>query len=73
MGNMLEEIRDIYIVQVKRQNKTKKKNGDWIDDRIESWVSNSDSIDDKEIEFLVQFSTLTTKKKQKKKRLIKFY
>ena len=38
-------------------------NGDWIDDKIESWVSNSDSIDDKEREFLVQFSTLTIEKR----------
>ncbi|KAE9584780.1 Protein Ycf2 [Lupinus albus] len=38
----------------------KNMNGDWIDDKIESWVSNSDLIDDKEIELLVQFSTLTT-------------
>ncbi|RZC56626.1 hypothetical protein C5167_015504 [Papaver somniferum] len=29
----------------------------------QSWVANSDSIDDEEREFLVQFSTLTTKKK----------
>ncbi|KAH0851495.1 LOW QUALITY PROTEIN: hypothetical protein HID58_094701 [Brassica napus] len=36
--------------------------GDWIDDKIESWVANSDSIDDKEREFLVQFSTLGQKK-----------
>ena len=36
--------------------KRKKVNGDWIDDKIESWVSNSDSIDDKDREFLVQFS-----------------
>uniref|UniRef100_UPI0031F4186F hypothetical chloroplast RF21 n=1 Tax=Platylobium parviflorum TaxID=3041830 RepID=UPI0031F4186F len=43
--------------------KIKNVNGDWIDDKIESWVSNSDSIDDKEREFLVQFSTLTTKKR----------
>nr|YP_009450099.1 hypothetical chloroplast RF2 [Burmannia championii]YP_009450106.1 hypothetical chloroplast RF2 [Burmannia championii]ANK36296.1 hypothetical chloroplast RF2 [Burmannia championii]ANK36303.1 hypothetical chloroplast RF2 [Burmannia championii] len=41
----------------------KKVNGDWIDDKIESWVANSDSIDDEEREFLVQFSTLTTEKK----------
>ena len=44
------------------------RNGDWIDDKIKSWVSNNDSIDykereflveidDKEREFLVQFST----------------
>nr|YP_009346523.1 ycf2 [Cucumis x hytivus]YP_009346537.1 photosystem I assembly protein ycf2 [Cucumis x hytivus]QCY72886.1 Ycf2 [Cucumis hystrix]AOW71134.1 ycf2 [Cucumis x hytivus]AOW71148.1 photosystem I assembly protein ycf2 [Cucumis x hytivus]QCY72903.1 Ycf2 [Cucumis hystrix] len=38
-------------------------NGDWIDDKIQSWVWNSDSIDDKEREFLVQFSTLTTEKR----------
>jgi len=38
-------------------------NGDWIDDQIESWVSNTDSIDDKEKEFLVQFSTLTIEKR----------
>ncbi|KAL8519283.1 hypothetical protein ACS0TY_010286 [Phlomoides rotata] len=38
-------------------------NGDWIDDKIESWVANSDSIDDEEREFLVQFSALTTEKR----------
>nr|YP_010330803.1 hypothetical protein RF2 [Parietaria floridana]YP_010330820.1 hypothetical protein RF2 [Parietaria floridana]UNY34025.1 hypothetical protein RF2 [Parietaria floridana]UNY34042.1 hypothetical protein RF2 [Parietaria floridana] len=43
--------------------KRKKVNGDWIDDKIESWVSNSDWIDDKDREFLVQFSTLTTEKR----------
>nr|YP_010330720.1 hypothetical protein RF2 [Pilea dolichocarpa]YP_010330737.1 hypothetical protein RF2 [Pilea dolichocarpa]UNY33859.1 hypothetical protein RF2 [Pilea dolichocarpa]UNY33876.1 hypothetical protein RF2 [Pilea dolichocarpa] len=43
--------------------KRKKVNGDWIDDKIESWVSNSDSIDDKDREFVVQFSTLTTEKR----------
>lgn len=43
--------------------KRKKVNGDWIDDKIESWVANSDWIDDKEREFLVQFSTLTTEKR----------
>nr|YP_009473391.1 Ycf2 [Geum rupestre]YP_009473411.1 Ycf2 [Geum rupestre]QXU57477.1 putative chloroplast RF2 [Geum rupestre var. rupestre]WEG90815.1 Ycf2 protein [[Taihangia] rupestris var. ciliata]AVI26269.1 Ycf2 [Geum rupestre]AVI26286.1 Ycf2 [Geum rupestre]QXU57497.1 putative chloroplast RF2 [Geum rupestre var. rupestre] len=43
--------------------KRKNVNGDWIDDKIESWVSNSDSIGDKEREFLVQFSTLTTEKR----------
>ena len=37
--------------------KRKKVNGDWIDEKIESWVANSDSIDDEEREFLVQFST----------------
>ena len=38
-------------------------NGDWIDDKMESWVANSDSIDDEEREFLVQFSTLMTEKR----------
>nr|YP_009568204.1 hypothetical protein RF2 [Sesuvium portulacastrum]YP_009568221.1 hypothetical protein RF2 [Sesuvium portulacastrum]QBE85991.1 hypothetical protein RF2 [Sesuvium portulacastrum]QBE85992.1 hypothetical protein RF2 [Sesuvium portulacastrum]UJJ81973.1 Ycf2 [Sesuvium portulacastrum]UJJ81990.1 Ycf2 [Sesuvium portulacastrum] len=41
----------------------KRVNGDWIDDKIESWVASSDSIDDEEREFLVQFSTLTTEKR----------
>nr|YP_009767955.1 Ycf2 [Pterogyne nitens]YP_009767972.1 Ycf2 [Pterogyne nitens]QIS98573.1 Ycf2 [Pterogyne nitens]QIS98590.1 Ycf2 [Pterogyne nitens] len=49
----------IYSLIRKRKNV----NGDWIDDKIESWVSNSDSIDDKEREFLVQLSTLTTEKR----------
>nr|UUL98470.1 Ycf2 [Celosia argentea]UUL98490.1 Ycf2 [Celosia argentea] len=43
--------------------KRKGVNGDWIDDKIESWVASSDSIDDEEREFLVQFSTLTTEKR----------
>nr|YP_010374780.1 hypothetical protein RF2 [Heteranthera callifolia]YP_010374798.1 hypothetical protein RF2 [Heteranthera callifolia]QXU58215.1 hypothetical protein RF2 [Heteranthera callifolia]QXU58235.1 hypothetical protein RF2 [Heteranthera callifolia] len=43
--------------------KRKRVNGDWIDEKIESWVTNSDSIDDEEREFLVQFSTLTTEKR----------
>lgn len=43
--------------------KRKKVNGAWIDDKIESWVASSDSIDDEEREFLVQFSTLTTEKR----------
>nr|YP_009569979.1 hypothetical protein RF2 [Montia fontana]YP_009569996.1 hypothetical protein RF2 [Montia fontana]QBC68354.1 hypothetical protein RF2 [Montia fontana]QBC68355.1 hypothetical protein RF2 [Montia fontana] len=43
--------------------KTKRVNGDWIDDKIESWVASSDSIDDEEREFLVQFSTLTAEKR----------
>nr|UCS40777.1 hypothetical protein RF2 [Astragalus nuttallianus var. imperfectus] len=42
--------------------KRKKVNSDWIDDKIESWISNSDFIADKEREFLVQFSTLTEEK-----------
>nr|AYP31976.1 hypothetical chloroplast RF21 [Canna iridiflora] len=43
--------------------KRKKVNGDWIDEKIESGVANSDSIDDEEREFLVQLSTLTTEKR----------
>ncbi|KAH0849737.1 LOW QUALITY PROTEIN: hypothetical protein HID58_096128, partial [Brassica napus] len=56
--------KDIYSLIRKRKNVS----GDWIDDKIESWVANSDSIDDKEREFLVQFSTLRAEKG-----LIKFY
>ncbi|RZC79458.1 hypothetical protein C5167_003704, partial [Papaver somniferum] len=51
--------KEIYSLIRKRKNV----NVDWIDDKIESWVANSDSIDDEEREFLVQFSTLTTKKR----------
>nr|YP_009319772.1 Ycf2 [Salpinga maranonensis]YP_009319790.1 Ycf2 [Salpinga maranonensis]APA18818.1 Ycf2 [Salpinga maranonensis]APA18819.1 Ycf2 [Salpinga maranonensis] len=51
--------KEIYSLIRKRKNV----NVDWIDDKIESWVANSDSIDDKEREFLVQFSTLTTEKR----------
>lgn len=36
--------------------------GDWINDKIESWILNSELIADKEREFLLQFSTLTTEK-----------
>ena len=43
--------------------KRKKVKGDWIDDKIESWVATSDLIDDKERKFLIQFSTLTTEKR----------
>uniref|UniRef100_A0A6N2MEG1 Protein Ycf2 n=1 Tax=Salix viminalis TaxID=40686 RepID=A0A6N2MEG1_SALVM len=50
--------KEIYSLIRKRKNV----NGDWID-KIESLVANSDSIDDKEREFLVQFSTLTTEKR----------
>nr|YP_009166849.1 putative chloroplast RF21 [Viscum crassulae]YP_009166857.1 putative chloroplast RF21 [Viscum crassulae]ALC75149.1 putative chloroplast RF21 [Viscum crassulae]ALC75157.1 putative chloroplast RF21 [Viscum crassulae] len=38
-------------------------NGDWMDDKIESWLANSDSMDDEERELLVQFSTLTIEKR----------
>nr|YP_009861266.1 photosystem I assembly protein Ycf2 [Orontium aquaticum]QIU82957.1 photosystem I assembly protein Ycf2 [Orontium aquaticum] len=51
--------KEIYSLIRKRKNV----NGDWIDDKIESWVANSDSINDEEREFLVQFSTLTTEKR----------
>nr|QTC31464.1 hypothetical chloroplast RF21 [Pisum sativum subsp. elatius] len=37
--------------------------GDWINDKIESWILNSELIADKEREFLLQFSTLTTEKR----------
>nr|YP_010175997.1 Ycf2 [Oldenlandia diffusa]YP_010176015.1 Ycf2 [Oldenlandia diffusa]QSM35091.1 Ycf2 [Oldenlandia diffusa]QSM35109.1 Ycf2 [Oldenlandia diffusa] len=50
--------KEIYSFIRKRKNG----NGNWIDDKIESWVANSDSIGDEEREFLVQFSTLTTEK-----------
>nr|YP_009109941.1 hypothetical chloroplast RF21 [Trifolium strictum]AIJ28408.1 hypothetical chloroplast RF21 [Trifolium strictum] len=42
--------------------KRKYVNSDWIDDKIESWILNTDFIADKEREFLLQFSTLTTEK-----------
>nr|YP_009242107.1 hypothetical chloroplast RF21 [Stenogyne haliakalae]YP_009242127.1 hypothetical chloroplast RF21 [Stenogyne haliakalae]AMQ32904.1 hypothetical chloroplast RF21 [Stenogyne haliakalae]AMQ32925.1 hypothetical chloroplast RF21 [Stenogyne haliakalae] len=51
--------KEIYSLIRKRKNV----NGDWVDDKIESWVANSDSIDDEEREFLVQFSALTTEKR----------
>ncbi|KAK8317358.1 hypothetical protein V6Z11_A13G102600 [Gossypium hirsutum] len=51
--------KEIYSLIRKRKNVS----GDWIDEKIESWVVNSDSIDDKEREFLVQFSTLTIEKR----------
>nr|YP_010729113.1 Ycf2 protein [Trimezia steyermarkii]YP_010729131.1 Ycf2 protein [Trimezia steyermarkii]WEA82092.1 Ycf2 protein [Trimezia steyermarkii]WEA82110.1 Ycf2 protein [Trimezia steyermarkii] len=54
--------KEIYSLIRKRKNA----NGDWIDDKIESWVANSDSIDDEERQFLVRFSTLTTEKRIEK-------
>ncbi|MCE3216051.1 Protein Ycf2 [Datura stramonium] len=39
----------IYSLIIKRKNV----NGEWIDDKIESWVANNDSIDDEERKFLV--------------------
>nr|YP_009642731.1 hypothetical chloroplast RF2 [Medicago biflora]QCO74216.1 hypothetical chloroplast RF2 [Medicago biflora] len=43
--------------------KRKDVNSDWIDDKIESWILSSDFVSDKEREFMVQFSTLTTEKR----------
>nr|YP_010249895.1 hypothetical protein RF2 [Strobilanthes biocullata]QTT78337.1 hypothetical protein RF2 [Strobilanthes biocullata] len=51
--------KEIYSLIRKRKNV----NGDWIDDKIESWAANSDSIDDEERDFLVQLSALTTEKR----------
>nr|QWL15908.1 hypothetical chloroplast RF21 [Plantago coronopus]QWL15930.1 hypothetical chloroplast RF21 [Plantago coronopus] len=51
--------KEIYALIRKRKNG----NGGWIDEKIESWVANSDSIDDEEREFLVQFSALTTEER----------
>nr|YP_010031000.1 hypothetical protein RF2 [Chlorophytum comosum]YP_010031017.1 hypothetical protein RF2 [Chlorophytum comosum]QOV01882.1 hypothetical protein RF2 [Chlorophytum comosum]QOV01899.1 hypothetical protein RF2 [Chlorophytum comosum] len=51
--------KEIYSLIRKRKNV----NGDWIHDKIESWVANSDLVDDEEREFLVQFSTLMTEKR----------
>jgi hypothetical protein len=48
----------IYSLIRKRKNV----NSDWIDDKIEFWISNTDFIADKEREFLLQFSTLTAEK-----------
>nr|YP_009247550.1 hypothetical chloroplast RF21 [Tahina spectabilis]AMW65517.1 hypothetical chloroplast RF21 [Tahina spectabilis] len=59
MRHLSRTSKEIYSLIRKRKNV----NGDWIDDKIESWVANSDSIDDEEREFLVQFSTLTTEKR----------
>jgi len=49
----------IYSLIRKRKNM----NSAWIDDKIESWISTSDLIADKEREFLFQFSTLTPEKR----------
>nr|ATL62496.1 Ycf2 [Coptosapelta flavescens] len=56
--HLVHTSKEIYSLIRKRKNV----NGDWIDDKIESWVANSDWISDQEREFLVQFSTLTTEK-----------
>nr|YP_011017271.1 Ycf2 [Calystegia hederacea]YP_011017288.1 Ycf2 [Calystegia hederacea]WQF68934.1 Ycf2 [Calystegia hederacea]WQF68951.1 Ycf2 [Calystegia hederacea] len=51
--------KEIYSLIRKRKNV----NGVWIDDKIESWVANSDSIHEEERKFLVQLSALTTEKR----------
>ena len=56
-GHLSSTSKEIYSLLRKRKNM----NGDWIDDKIESWIVNSDSIDD-ERDFLVLFSTLRTEK-----------
>nr|YP_009141305.1 hypothetical chloroplast RF21 [Lathyrus inconspicuus]AIL55831.1 hypothetical chloroplast RF21 [Lathyrus inconspicuus] len=49
----------IYSVIKKRKNM----NSDWINDKIESWISNSEFISDKERQFFLEFSTLTIEKR----------
>nr|YP_009409935.1 Ycf2 [Cressa cretica]ASJ65062.1 Ycf2 [Cressa cretica] len=44
--------KEIYSLIRKRKNV----NGNWIDDKIESWVANSDSMHEEERKFLVQLS-----------------
>nr|YP_001430146.1 ycf2 protein [Cuscuta reflexa]P32033.2 RecName: Full=Protein Ycf2 [Cuscuta reflexa]CAM98433.1 ycf2 protein [Cuscuta reflexa] len=51
--------KEIYSLIRKRKNV----NGVWIDDKLESWVANSDSIHEEERKFLVQLSALTTEKR----------
>ena len=36
---------------------------EWLDDKVESWLLSSDLIDDKERDFMAQFSALTTEKR----------
>nr|YP_009664110.1 Ycf2 protein [Cuscuta costaricensis]YP_009664161.1 Ycf2 protein [Cuscuta costaricensis]QCW07746.1 Ycf2 protein [Cuscuta costaricensis]QCW07797.1 Ycf2 protein [Cuscuta costaricensis] len=50
--------KDIYSLLRKRKNV----NWEWIDDQIESWVANTNSIHEEESKFLVQLATLTTEK-----------
>nr|YP_010760424.1 Ycf2 protein [Cuscuta nevadensis]YP_010760476.1 Ycf2 protein [Cuscuta nevadensis]WEY30399.1 Ycf2 protein [Cuscuta nevadensis]WEY30400.1 Ycf2 protein [Cuscuta nevadensis] len=50
--------KDIYSVLRKRKNV----NWEWIDDQIESWVANTNSIHEEESKFLVQLAALTTEK-----------
>ncbi|GFP89113.1 protein ycf2 [Phtheirospermum japonicum] len=57
MRHLSHTSKEIYSLIRKNVNK------DWIDDKTKSWVTNSNSIDDEERKFLVQFSTLTTEKR----------
>nr|YP_009663774.1 Ycf2 protein [Cuscuta boldinghii]YP_009663798.1 Ycf2 protein [Cuscuta boldinghii]QCW07709.1 Ycf2 protein [Cuscuta boldinghii]QCW07710.1 Ycf2 protein [Cuscuta boldinghii] len=50
--------KDIYSLLRKRKNV----NWEWIDDQIESWVVNTNSIHEEESQFLVQLATLTAEK-----------
>nr|YP_010760484.1 Ycf2 protein [Cuscuta polyanthemos]YP_010760536.1 Ycf2 protein [Cuscuta polyanthemos]WEY30459.1 Ycf2 protein [Cuscuta polyanthemos]WEY30460.1 Ycf2 protein [Cuscuta polyanthemos] len=50
--------KDIYSLIRKRKNV----NWEWIDDQIESWVANTDSIHEEESKLLVQLAALTTEK-----------
>nr|YP_010760304.1 Ycf2 protein [Cuscuta pacifica]YP_010760356.1 Ycf2 protein [Cuscuta pacifica]WEY30279.1 Ycf2 protein [Cuscuta pacifica]WEY30280.1 Ycf2 protein [Cuscuta pacifica] len=50
--------RDIYSLLRKRKNVK----WEWIDDQIESWVANTNSIHEEESKFLVQLAALTTEK-----------
>nr|AAY58019.1 Ycf2 [Cuscuta sandwichiana] len=50
--------KDIYSLLRKRKNV----NWEWIDDQIESWVANTNSIHEEESKFLVQLASLTTEK-----------
>nr|YP_009748510.1 Ycf2 protein [Vanilla madagascariensis]YP_009748519.1 Ycf2 protein [Vanilla madagascariensis]QII90190.1 Ycf2 protein [Vanilla madagascariensis]QII90199.1 Ycf2 protein [Vanilla madagascariensis] len=51
--------KEMYSLIIKRKNVK----GYFIDGKIESLVADSDCIDDKEKDFLIQFSTLTTEKR----------
>nr|YP_010621305.1 hypothetical chloroplast RF2 [Cuscuta europaea]WBF90851.1 hypothetical chloroplast RF2 [Cuscuta europaea] len=51
--------KELYSLIRKRENVK----ANWIDDQIESWIVNSDSIHEEERQFLVQLATLTTEKR----------
>nr|YP_010290906.1 hypothetical protein RF2 [Gahnia tristis]YP_010290929.1 hypothetical protein RF2 [Gahnia tristis]ULQ66064.1 hypothetical protein RF2 [Gahnia tristis]ULQ66087.1 hypothetical protein RF2 [Gahnia tristis] len=52
--------KEIYSLIRKRKRVVK---GGFMDDKIESWVANTDWVDDEEREFLIQLSTLRTEKR----------